>query len=140
MEASTGNGVVLTKWKDFVDSSVRINGKPGLSVMRVNVDFPLSKAVARAKSFMGEEYDWSFLPDNGKMYCSELVYCSYRYEDGKPIFTERPMNFRDSKGAMPDFWTKLFQRLGEKIPEGVPGTNPNDMSKEPVLKEVHRYF
>jgi hypothetical protein len=140
IEASSKRGVVLTPWKDFVDSSRHINGKPGLVVMRVDKDFPLSEALKRAKSFMGQGYDWSFLPDNGKMYCSELVYVSYRYEDGTPVFTEWPMNFRDSKGVMPVFWTELFKKLGEPVPQGVPGTNPNDMSKEPVLKEVHRYF
>ncbi|MCI1640470.1 MAG: hypothetical protein LKI42_04255 [Bacteroidales bacterium] len=140
IEASSKKGVVLTPWQDFVDSSRQINGKPGLVVMRVDKAFPLSEAVKRAKSLIGESYDWSFLPDNGKMYCSELVYMSYRYKDGTPVFTEHPMNFLDSKGEMPAFWTELFNKLGEPVPQGVPGTNPNDMSKEPVLKEVHRYF
>lgn len=33
-----------------------------------------------------------------------------------------------------------FARLGEPVPEGLPGTNPNDMAREEILEEVHRYF
>ena len=50
------------------------------------------------------------------------------------------MNFRAADGTMPAFWTELFEKLGEPIPEGVPGTNPNDMAREGVLTEVGRYF
>ena len=50
------------------------------------------------------------------------------------------MNFRAADGHMPAFWTELFDRLGEPIPEGIPGTNPNDLAKEPVLQEVWRFF
>ena len=41
---------------------------------------------------------------------------------------------------MPEFWEELFAGLGKEVPEGEPGTNPNDMSMEPVLTLVHRYF
>ena len=34
----------------------------------------------------------------------------------------------------------LFDQLGEQVPEGLPGTNPNDMAREELLEEVHRYF
>ena len=109
--------------------------------MRVVADsFPASQALARAESHLGEAYDWSFLPDNGKMYCSELVYESYRLKDGRALFSARPMNFRDAEGNLPDFWDTLFQELGEDIPEGLPGTNPNDLSKESSLVEIWRSF
>ena len=74
------------------------------------------------------------------MYCSELVYESYLGENGTPLFCARPMNFRTADGTLPCFWAELFEQLGESVPEGIPGTNPNDMAKEKILKEVHRYF
>ena len=50
------------------------------------------------------------------------------------------MNFRNADGTMPQFWTDLFSRLGEPIPEGEPGTNPNDMARSTLLQTVHRYY
>lgn len=50
------------------------------------------------------------------------------------------MRFRDADGNLPQFWVDLFAKLGETVPEGVPGTNPNDLSQDPQLVQVHRYF
>ena len=74
------------------------------------------------------------------MYCSELIYESFLRRDGSHLFTAIPMSFRDKDGNMPSFWVELFKGLGMDVPEGEPGTNPNDMSKDPVLRLVHRYF
>lgn len=75
-----------------------------------------------------------------EFHCSELVWESYRAENGTPLFTARPMNFRAADGTLPQFWADLFDQLGEQVPEGLPGTNPNDMAREELLEEVHRYF
>jgi hypothetical protein len=69
-----------------------------------------------------------------------LVYQSFINDDGTPVFQAKPMSFRDSEGNIPQFWRDLFKSLGEEIPEGVAGTNPNDMSQEEILTEVYRYF
>lgn len=106
------------------------------SVYRISVPFDTAAVIDRAKSFIGQPYDNSFLPDNGKMYCSELVYEAYLYANGNHIFQSQPMNFRDKRGKMPKYWKKHFRKLGIPIPEGVQGTNPNDMSKSPVLTNV----
>lgn len=132
IEATPKQGVVLTAWEDFTEQA------DGM-VMRLRQPCDMEKTIARAKSHLGEAYDWSYLPDNGKMYCSELVYESYRTTDGKPLFTARPMNFRNADGEMPAFWTDLFSRLGEPIPEGLPDTNPNDMAREASLEVVYQY-
>lgn len=142
IEATGRKGVTCTDWEEFFSSSQHIGGKPGVVVMRVKptAGFSVTSAIEKAKTHLGEEYDWSYYPDNGKMYCTELVYECFRKDDGTPLFTARPMNFRNENGEMPAFWTELFEKLGEPIPEGVLGTNPNDMSKEPVLMEVYRFF
>lgn len=132
IEATSPGGVRRTGWEDFIETG-------GVVVMRVNVDFPVEKALERASGFIGQDYDWHFLPDNGKLYCSELVWESYLRDDGSRLFEASPMNFRDSAGNMPEFWEKLFRKFGEPVPEGVPGTNPNDMAKSPVLTFVRRY-
>lgn len=116
--------------------------KAKYSIMRLRSAESLAiKAVERAKTFIGQPYDWYYLPDNGAMYCSELVYESYLTDSGEHIFSSKPMNFRAADGSMPQFWTELFDSLGSSIPEGLPGTNPTDLSRSPQLEEVtyHSY-
>ena len=133
LEATSKKGVTFTRMENFISDS-----SSGYVIKRINQSYPLKEAIDRAKSHLGEPYDWSYLPDNGKMYCSELVYESFRTDDGLPLFQARPMNFKDAEGKMPQFWINLFERLGEDIPQGVLGTNPTDLSKETSLKEIYR--
>lgn len=93
-------------------------------------------AVERAKSFCGLPYDVHFLPDNGALYCSELVRNSYLDPDAAPVFAEAPMNFRDGSGEFPEYWVWLFGQLGVPIPQDIPGTNPDAMSREAILLPV----
>ena len=129
----------LKKTSDItLQVSLDVDNEKYIDIKDISGD--VGKNIESAKGHIGEPYDWSFRPDNGKMYCSELIYECYINDDGTHLFNAKPMNFRDEEGNMPLFWIELFEKSGESIPEGVYGTNPNDMSKEPFLKEVHRYF
>ncbi|MCH5240429.1 MAG: hypothetical protein J1F38_09415 [Muribaculaceae bacterium] len=134
IEASPSNGVREIPIRDFLQDN-----KEKIFVRRIKFEFPVEQAITRAKSHIGEPYDWWYLPDNNKMYCSELVYESFLDANGNRIFNSIPMNFRDSSGNIPDFWIELFNKIGEEIPEGLPGTNPNDMFKSGFLRAVD-YF
>jgi len=46
------------------------------------------------------------------------------------------MNFKDSEGQMPSYWTRLFAQLGQPIPQDEPGTNPQQMHASPFLTHV----
>ena len=140
LEASSRRDVSRTEWNTFIGNAPKVNGKPGIVVKRLNVPFDADMVISLAKSHIGEKYDWSYRHKNGKMYCSELVYECFLNPDGSHIFSAQPMNFRDKDGYMPRFWRELFERIGEEIPEGLPGTNPNDMSKEDCLDEVYLFF
>lgn len=133
LEATNKGGVSIISLEDFIKKS-----DAGYIIKRVKAQFAAEAVIEAGKSHLGEPYDWSFRPNNGKMYCSELIYEIFIGPDGKHVFQARPMNFRNEKGEMPQFWIDLFQRLGEEIPEGVLGTNPNDLSKETILQEVYR--
>lgn len=110
---------------------------PTFEVKRL-VDNRRAEAFVRnAKQYLGLPYDQAFLSDNGAYYCTELVYDSYLNEDGTPIFHAAPMNFKNADGVFPRYWEQLFERLGQPIPQDVPGTNPQAMSEEPVLKSVN---
>lgn len=131
VEASPSKGVVRTRWADFVKGAGR-----GIVVKRLSAAYPRKNAIARVNDHLGQPYDWSYLPCNGKTYCSELVEESFVYADGTRIFPSKPMRFRAADGTMPQFWVDLFGSLGETVPEGVPGTNPNDMARFPLLRTV----
>lgn len=101
--------------------------------------FSIDSVLARARSFIGQPYDNAFLPDNGALYCSELVYevflddCS---DKGKHLLEAKPMNWRDKNGNLPQYWQEHFKKLGMPVPEGVLGTNPTDLSRSPMLHKV----
>jgi len=140
LEATSDGGVQVTALGDFLARSARINGRPAVTVMRLRDTTGVAAAIERARKFIGQPYDYSFRPDNGKMYCSELVWESYLAPDGSRLFPARPMNFRATDGSLPRFWAELFAELGEEVPQDIPGTNPNDMAKEAILERTGCYF
>lgn len=124
---------------DTLFSQFRLEGDKQATFILKRLDRPQSEIdafVENAKAFCGEAYDQSFLPDNGRHYCTELVRDSYRTEDGEYLFSEYPMNWKDASGEFPAYWVWLFDLLGEPIPQDVPGTNPEQMAIEPILKDA----
>lgn len=139
VEAS-GPGVRQVSLAEFLSRSATIKGHPVVVAMRLRDTCGCAKAVQRARELVGAPYDFAFLPDNDKYYCSELVWECYRRPAGDRIFPAQPMNFRAADGTMPQYWIDLFDELGVPIPEGVPGTNPNDLAQDSRLIETGRYF
>ena len=130
LEAST-EGVRTVALKDFFAEAGSIHGRPAVVAMRLRDTSGLAASLLRARTCLGLPYDYSFRPDNGRR---------YRRTDGSPVFPARPMNFRAADGTMPRYWVALFEKLGEPIPEGEPGTNPNEMARDPQLVEIGRWF
>lgn len=119
-----------------LDTFISDNPLTEFVVKRLRDTSGVSRFVGNARGFIGEAYDMVFMPDNGAMYCSELVREAYRTEDGSYLFDAPPMNFKDKDGHMPAFWEQSFERLGVSVPQGIPGTNPQDMSLSPLLETV----
>lgn len=140
IEASPQEGVREISLKEFLKEVPYRDGKPLVETKRLAINFPVEEMLLNAKSHLSEPYDWWFLPNNGKMYCSELVFESYFDEDGNHLFTTKPMNFRAQDGSMPEFWIKLFKQIDQPIPEGIHGTNPNDLSRSQNLISVSCSF
>lgn len=130
IEAST-SGVREVPLNDFVDGSEYRDGRPLVAVARVidTVAFTPRDAVRRVRKLVGKDYDYYYKPDNGKYYCSELVYECYLMHDGTHLFETVPMSFRDKSGQTSELWKSHFAKLGVEVPEGVEGTNPGDLSK-----------
>lgn len=117
------------------DFTLRNGSLPTLDVKRLKNRRDIVNFVDNAKRFCGRSYDLFFLPDNEEKYCSELVRNSY-IRNGKHLFSEAPMNFKSEDGTFPPYWVKLFQRINRPIPQDIPGTNPNAMFKEKILRYV----
>ena len=114
----------------------RDGAKATFDVMRLKDNSQAARYVEQAKEFLGEGYDSYFMTFNGKHYCTELVYDAYVDTDGRHCFEEVPMNFKNAEGEMPAYWTWLFGELGEPIPQGEPGTNPQQLHASPALVHV----
>ena len=136
IDATMRRGVSRNPLDTLLSDYAPVNGnRPILVVKRLKEGFR-EEFIRAAKSHLGEPYDYWFMPDNGRMYCSELVQECYRAPSGESLFGLQPMNFKDAEGAFPEYWVRLFSQLGEPIPQDMPGTNPQDMSQSPLLKYV----
>ena len=100
-------------------------------VYRLVVPFDTAAVIARATALIGKPYDDAFLPDNDAYYCSELIQVAF-----DTLFPSAPMNWRDKDGKLPPYWIEHFKKLGVPVPEGVPGTNPTDLSRSPLLHKL----
>jgi len=105
--------------------------KMPVDVYQLTISFDTVAVVARAKSLIGKPYDDAFLPDNDAYYCSELIQVAF-----DTLFPSKPMNWRDKDGNLPEYWIKHFNKLGMPVPEGLPGTNPTDLSHLQLLKRL----
>ena len=118
------------------DFTLHRGGRATFEVMRLKDNRQARRYAEQAKALLGEEYDLYFLPANGRHYCTELVYDLYVREDGSHVFDCVPMNFKNAAGEMPAYWTRLFDSLGEPVPQGEPGTNPQQMHASEQLVHV----
>lgn len=120
----------------FADFRLKDGSYPHFDVMRLKDNSDAAAFVANAKTFVGRGYDTRFLADNEEQYCSELVRNAYITGDGRHVFGEMPMNFKNASGEFPVYWTELFGLLGMPIPQDVMGTIPNDMLRDTNLRYV----
>ena len=109
---------------------------PYPAVYRLAIPFDTVGAIRRAEAMVGQPYDDWFQHDNGRLYCSELIYECYLDSAGNHLFEAQPMNFLAPDGTLPPYWQTHFSALGIEVPQGQPGTNPTDLSRSPLLKRV----
>lgn len=95
-------------------------------------------AIRFAKEQLGVPYDDQYLYDNGKYYCSELVYDAFKWANAeKELFHLYPMSYREP-GSQDFFpvWAAYFEKRGIPVPEGEPGCNPGSLSREKSLRII----
>lgn len=90
----------------------------------------IPSALSFSMQQMGTPYDDQYLYGNGKYYCSELIYDSFKAANqDKPFFQLFPMTYKEP-GSHQFFpvWKAYFDHLGMEVPEGKPGCNPGGIS------------
>lgn len=94
-----------------------------------------SKAVTIALQKRGIAYDDIFLYNNGKYYCSELIYDAFKEANNDyPFFELQPMTFKiPGKNEFFPAWIDYYKELGVPIPEGALGINPGGISRSDKL-------
>ena len=95
----------------------------------------LAKAVSFAVQQVGQPYDDEFIMNNGKWYCSELLYEAFKVANNqKEFFSLAPMTFKDpaTKNYFPA-WIDYYKGLQKPIPEGQLGLNPGSISRSDKL-------
>ena len=131
---ATHTGVVMQP----IDSTFeRLNRrKEHIYIGRIQEEWNVKASISKAKSYIGRPYDFYFEPNDSAIYCSELVQLSYEDLKGHLLFTPIPMSFHDNSGEITNFWKEYYRKAGKEVPEGAPGSNPGDLSRNPKVKII----
>jgi len=126
-----------------VDSFLKRTGNK-MYVGRVKKEYTrfIKKAITFSVKQIGTPYDDAFIHNNGKYYCSELIYDAFQFANhNKPFFTLEPMTFK-RPGSTEYFpvWVDYYKKLGTAIPEGQPGCNPGGLSRSDKIEIVGELF
>lgn len=100
----------------------------------------IDKAIEFSLKNLHVPYDDVYLYDNGKYYCSELIYDAFKYANGsQPFFTLEPMTFKSAGGnEFNPAWVSYYQKLNVAIPEGKPGINPGGISRSEKIDILNK--
>ncbi|WP_349657638.1 YiiX/YebB-like N1pC/P60 family cysteine hydrolase [Xanthomonas sp. 10-10] len=96
----------------------------------------ISDAIAQARRMLGKPYNQTYVQDDNSYYCSDFIERAFRAHH---VFALQPMNFRNLQtGQVSPYWTEFYRSKGMAVPQGLPGTNPNDMATAAALRVVGR--
>ena len=97
----------------------------------------IPEAIAFSLQQVGVPYDDEYLYNNGKYYCSELIYDAFLHSYKKPLFDLFPMTFKSPKSNdYFEVWAEYYKKLNMEIPEGQLGCNPGGISTSDKLRII----
>jgi len=133
------DGVSKTPLHVFLNRSKTKENKPRVIVARLKEKYQklIPNFISRIKREIGKSYDTEFKLFNNKYYCSELVYENMLDAKNKPLFTVKPMTFKNKNtGKTDQAWIDYFKKQNIPIPEGELGCNPADYMLSDQLKII----
>jgi uncharacterized protein YycO len=129
--------VRLTNIGTHIRRSRDDNQSPRYILARLKSDYEhlVESAIDYGLAKRNIPYDYLYLTGESALYCSELVVDMFKHaNDGNEFFTESPMSFRDIEtGELHAQWIEYYEYFGMPVPEGQPGSNPGDISKDARL-------
>lgn len=142
LEATTPE-VALTPLNEYLYPEEHKGCHPISVVGRLKQAFQplIPKALESGLALTGKAYDYGFVLNNDKYYCSELVYEILRQANGgEEVFPLNVMTFKSQDtNETAKGWIEHFNKHGLPIPEGEVGINPGAMSRCDVLEIVYCY-
>ena len=97
----------------------------------------IPEAISFSLQQLGDPYDDEYLYNNGKYYCSELIYDAFLHAYKKPLFDLYPMTFKSPKSnEYFEVWADYYENLQMEIPEGQLGCNPGGISTSDKLRII----
>jgi len=134
------DGVKYTPLLEFFKRSIDSDKHPRIWVGRVKEKYsPILKHLD-VGSYIGMPYDEAFLMNNGKYYCSELLYELFKDANQDHAFFElEPMTFKSLKtGKFLKVWKDYYRNLGIDIPESQLGINPAGISRSEKIEIIQK--
>lgn len=135
-----GYKVQVNSLKKFFARSGDTTVIQNITVGRVKHQFEnlIPNAISNARQLIGQPYDDEFLLGNGKWYCSELIYKTFKQANNQNDFFElEPMTFIDPKTkTFFPAWVNYYKELKTEIPEGKPGINPGLISRSNKIQII----
>ena len=125
-------GVCLEPLDSLIAEAATDGHTPMLLIGRVTGVDTIA-TIKKCLSFVGKPYDHYFAPSDSAIYCSELVQKSFIDAKGHLIFEPIAMSFHGPDGVILPYWTEHYRRIGSRVPEGAPGTNPAELSRRPQV-------
>lgn len=136
IEANIG-GVKKVDLNSFIYRYQTIDRKPTVSVGRLQPKYQnlISSAILFCLGQIGKKYDDEYLFNNGKYYCSELIYEAFASANKKKAFFQcAPMTFKKPNDTTTHTaFQKYYKQLSIDVPEGKLGINPGLISQDPRL-------
>lgn len=130
-EAIPSKGVTRTPLAAFLRRAEE--GGAGSAVLVGRVQQVGVQATEATLASIRAPYDSLYLPGLEAVYCSELVQTAFVDSTGRHVFSTIPMSFHDRNGRILPEWTAFYARHGMAVPEGQPGTNPGQLSRDAAV-------
>ncbi len=126
---AVSKGVVKSRLTEFLEKSKNVY------LAKIDDESLKETAVKKAIKNLGKPYNFEYFNNDGStLYCSQLVYECYKYENGKTFFELDELKFKDPKsGEIIPFFIEYYKKLGVKMPLGEKGTHPATLSKNKKL-------
>lgn len=133
--------VKITLLKDYLFPRNRCFPQSVVGRLKEKYRHCIPQAIKEGLSLVGKDYDYGYILNNDKYYCSELIYeMLLRANNGKEVFPLNVMTFKSlGTGKTTQSWIEYFEEHDLPIPEGELGINPGAMSRSDVIDIIHCY-